>query len=86
MRRDGVLRPRHQRVALSVLLVAGPQMNACAMVTRCLRHQMSDLFGGPEVAEPAVPPSVRWGPGETYEVRPGLGEPEMGDPDHIPLD
>lgn len=60
-------------------------MNACAMVNKCLRHQMPECYDLPAVAEAEVPTYLRYGQGEHYEVRPSIAEPAMGDPDHVPL-
>lgn len=62
-------------------------MNACAMVSRCLRHQCPDLLGlGEQPPEAAVPPNLRYGAGDAYPAAPALGEEPMGDPDAVPLD
>ena len=72
-------------MALLELLVAGP-MNACAMVSRCLRHQMSDLFGGADVPEPHIPPELRYGRGDAYEPGVVLAEESQGHPEAVRLD
>lgn len=51
----------------------------------CFRHQHPEAFDRLAVEEGEVPPHLRYGTGEVYEVRPGLGEEPMGNPEHIPL-
>ncbi len=60
-------------------------MNAVAMVNRCLRHQMPELWDRPEVAEPHVPSQLRYGSTDYVpSSQESLPEERMGDPEAIP--
>lgn len=60
-------------------------MNACEMVSRCLRHQCPELLDPNRAApaEAAVPMSLRYGGGEIPSGGPALAEEPMGAPDAI---
>jgi hypothetical protein len=53
--------------------------DAAAMVQRCFRHQHPEAYGRPAAPEAVVPPTLRYGAGNTYEgAGPAIGEERMG--------